>query len=168
LIQINLEYFGNFLRKVIDFFYPILRRYVSVQFFRYGIVGSFNLLFDWLLYFTFYNYLLQHRMLELNFITLSSHIAALVLKSPIVLLSGFLLQKYVTYSHSNLNAFTQFIRYSVVFVVNLLINYIGLKILVDLLSFWPTPSIMILSIITISFSYFSQKYFSFETIKTNT
>jgi putative flippase GtrA len=167
-MQINLEYFGNSLRKAIDFFYPLLRRYMSLQFFRYGIVGSLNLLFDWLLYFMFYNFLLQHRMLDLGFMTLSSHIAALAIKFPIVLFSGFLLQKYVTYSYSNLNASTQFLRYSLVFIVNLLINYVGLKILVDGLSFWPTPSIMILSIITIAFSYFSQKHFSFKTIKTNT
>jgi putative flippase GtrA len=166
--MINLEFFGKFLRNVIDFFYPLFRKYMSLQFFRYGIVGSINLLFDWLLYFLLYNYLLQHRMLDLGFVTLSSHIAALAIKFPIVLFSGFLLQKYVTYSYSNIKTSSQFLRYSLVFFVNLLINYIGLKILVDGFNFWPTPSIMIISIITITFSYFSQTHFSFKTIKTNT
>lgn len=160
--------FGNFLSKVIDFFYPLFHRHMSLQFFRYGTVGSLNLLFDWVLYFLIYNFLLQHRMIDLGLVTLSSHIAALVIKLPIVLFSGFMLQKYVTFSYSNLNISTQLLRYSLVFFGNLLISYIGLKILVDGFNFWPTPSIMIISIVTITVSYFSQKHFSFKTIKTNT
>jgi putative flippase GtrA len=50
-----------------------------------------------------------------------------------------------------------------VFFINLVINYIGLKILVDSLAFWPTPSNMIVSILTIFISYFSQKYYTFKT-----
>lgn len=166
-MRINIELFSNLLRKTIDFFYPLFRRYMSLQFFRYGTVGSLNLLFDWVLYFLIYNFLLQHRMIDLGLVTLSSHVAALVIKIPIVLFSGFLLQKYVTFAYSNLNISTQFLRYSLVFFANLLISYTGLKILVDGLSFWPTPSIMIISIVTITVSYFSQKHFSFI-IKTNT
>ncbi len=165
---INIKLFGSLFQKVIDFFYPLFRRYMSLQFFRYGAIGSLNLLFDWSLYFIIYNLLLQHRMIDLGRLTLSSHVGALVIKFPIVLFSGFLLQKYVTFSHSNLNVSTQFLRYSIVFFGNLLISYIGLKILVDGFSFWPTPSIMIISIVTITVSYFSQKYFSFKTIITDT
>jgi putative flippase GtrA len=167
-VRINLELFGNFLRNVIDFFYPLFRRYMSLQFFRYGTIGSFNLLFDWVLYFSIYNFLLQHRMIDFGLVTLSSHVAALVIKFPIVLFSGFLLQKYVTFSYSNLNISVQFLRYSLVFFGNLFISYIGLKILVDGCSLWPTPAIMIISIVTITISYFSQKHFSFKTLKMNT
>lgn len=162
------EGFGNFLSKVIDFFYPLFRRHMSVQFFRYGTVGSLNLLFDWVLYFIIYNFLLQQRMLDIGLVTLSSHVAALVIKFPIVLFSGFMLQRYVTFSNSDLNISTQFLRYSLVFSGNFLISYIGLKILVDGFNFWPTPSIMIISTVTIVISYFSLKHFSFKTIKTNT
>jgi putative flippase GtrA len=49
-----------------------------------------------------------------------------------------------------------------VFLTNLVINYLGLKILVDSLDFWPTPSNMIVSILTIFVSYFSQKYYIFK------
>lgn len=167
-MRINLELFGNFLRKVIDFFYPLFRRYMSLQFFRYGIVGSLNLLFDWVLFFFIYNFLFQHRMIDFGLITLSSHVAALVIKFPILLFSGFLLQKYVTFPYSNLNISVQFLRYSLVFFGNLFISYIGLKILVDRCSLWPTPSIMIISIVTITISYFSQKHFSFKILNMNT
>ena len=77
--------------------------------------------------------------------------------------SGFFLQKYVTFSNSTLSGKTQLFRYSTVFLINLVINYSGLKIFVDVLDFWPTPSNMIISILTIFLSFFSQKYYTFRT-----
>jgi putative flippase GtrA len=156
------EAIGDSIRRVIDFFYPPFQKYMSRQFFRYGSVGTVNLFFDWLLYFLIYNYVLHQKQLSLRILTLSSHIAAMAIKMPVVLLSGFILQKYVTYSSSGLKGRIQLFRYTVVFIINLTINYVGLKILVDLLDFWPTPSNMIVSILTIIVSYFSQKYYTFK------
>jgi putative flippase GtrA len=159
----GLEAFGNVMRRIIDFFYPPFKKYFTIQLFRYGLTGAANLVFDWFLYFLIYNYVLQHDMLNLGIVTLSSHIATMTIKIPIVLFSGFILQKYVTFSNSNLSGKTQLFRYSTVFLINLVINYGGLKILVDLLGFWPTPSNMVISILTIFLSFFSQKHFTFKT-----
>ncbi len=147
---------------LIDFFYPPFRRYMSLQFFRYGATGALNLVFDWVLYFLIYNYVLQHRMLELGFVTLSSHIAALGIKFPIVLASGFIMQKYVTFSGSELKGRIQLFRYLVVVLINLIVNYIGLKFFVEYLHIYPTPSIMLISVITIIVSFFSQKHYTFK------
>jgi len=155
---------GNSLRVFIDFFYPPFSRYMTEQFFRYGFTGALNLLFDWLLYYLIYNYVLQHEMLNLGIVTLSSHIGTMALKIPVVLVSGFLLQKYVTFTNSNIAGGTQLFRYAIVFLINLGINYLGLKILVDNFSFWPTPSNMIVSVVTIFISYFSQKHYTFKSM----
>jgi putative flippase GtrA len=162
------SYIGNYIGTIIDFFYPTFQKYMTLQIFKYGLAGTANLLFDWFLYFLIYNYVLQHEMLNLGIVTLSSHIAAMTIKMPIVLISGFLLQKYVTYSSSNLRGRIQLFRYTTVFLINLLINYIGLKILVDRLDLWPTPSNMIVSILTIFISYFLQKHYTFKTQPDNT
>lgn len=154
---------GNYIGTIIDFFYPPFQKYMTLQFFKYGLAGTANLLFDWFLYFFIYNYVLQHEMLNLGIVTLSSHIAAMTIKMPVVLISGFLLQKYVTFSNSKLSGRVQLFRYATVFFINLVINYLGLKILVDGLDFWPTPSNMIVSILTIFISYFSQKHYTFKT-----
>ena len=156
------ETLWDYLRKIIDFFYPLFSKYMTIQFFRYGITGAINLVFDWVMYFIIYNFILQHRMLHLGFVTISSHIASLGIKFPIVLFSGFLLQKYVTFSYSELRGRIQLFRYLVVFIVNLIINYIGLKILVDYCGFYPTPSNMLVSIFCIGVSYFSQKHYTFK------
>ena len=154
---------GNIIRRIIDFFYLPFQKYIPIQLFRYGLTGAANLVFDWFLYFFIYNFVLRHEMLNLGIVTLSSPIAAMLLKIPIVLFSGFLLQKYVTFSNSNLSGKTQLFRYSTVFFINLVINYSGLKILVDVLDFWPTPSNMIISILSVFLSYFSQKHYTFRT-----
>jgi putative flippase GtrA len=154
---------GNFIGTKIDFFYPPFQKYMTLQFFKYGMAGTVNLVFDWILYFLIYNFVLQHEMLNLGMVTLSSHIATMTIKIPIVLFSGFLLQKYVTFSYSKLSGRVQLFRYSTVFFINLVINYLGLKILVDSLDFWPTPSNMIISGLTIFISYLSQKHYTFKT-----
>lgn len=135
---------------------------MTVQFFRYGATGSANLVFDWVLYFLIYNFVLRKQMLELGFVTISSHIAALAIKVPIVLLSGFLLQKYVTFSSSGLNGRVQLFRYSIVFFANLCICYFGMKLLVDGFNIYPSPSNIIISIVTVFISYFSQKLYTFK------
>jgi len=156
---------GNLIRVAIDFCYAPFSKYMTLQFFRYGITGAANLVFDWILYFLIYNFVLQHKMLGLGFVTLSSHIATLAIKCPIVLFSGFLLQKYVTFSSSDLKGRIQLVRYSGIFFINLIISYMGLKYLVDGLNFYPSPSNMIVSVMTIFISYFSQKQYAFKTLE---
>jgi len=157
---------GGFIRGIIDFFYPPFRKIMTLQFFRYGVTGSANLVFDWVLYFLIYNFVLWHKMLDLGLVTLSSPIAALAIKVPIVLLSGFLLQKYVTFSSSDIIGRVQLFRYSIVFFANLGISYFGLKLLVDGFNLYPSPSNVIISILTVFISYFSQKLFTFKVSST--
>jgi putative flippase GtrA len=159
------ETIGGWIRTIIDFFYPPFRKFTTLQFFRYGVTGAANLVFDWVLFFVIYTFVLQHQMLNLGFITLSSHIATFCIKFPIVLFSGFLLQKYVTFNDSDLRGHVQLFRYLVVFVINLLVNYAGLKLLVDVFNLYPTISNMLVSIITVFISYFSQKRYTFKVVQ---
>ncbi len=153
---------GRFISSVIDFFYPPFKKYVSLQFFRYGVSGVANMAFDLTLFFLVYNFVLKHQMLDLGFLTLKSHNAALAIVFPISSFTGFLLQKYVTFTSSELRGHVQLFRYAMVIGANLLINYLGLKILVEIIGFFPTPSKMIITILTTIFSYFSQKKFTFK------
>ena len=153
---------GKLISDMIDFFYPPFRRYFSLQFFRYGVSGAANILFDWGLFSFIYNVVLQKQMMNLGVVTLSSPIAALFITFPVTFFTGFLLQKYVTFTESDLRGHKQLARYMLVVAVNLLINYTGLKILNGLLGLWPLASKMIITIITTIFSYFSQKKFTFR------
>ena len=155
---------GNSIRGVIDFFYPPFSKYMAIQFFRYGVSGVANMIFDWVLYFLVFHFVLHQQMLHLGIVTLSSHIAALFITFPITFLSGFLLQKYVTFSSSELRGHVQLFRYFVVLLANLVLNYLGLKLLVDTMRVFPTPAKMVVTVFTTLFSYFSQKKYTFKKI----
>ncbi|GAB1416668.1 hypothetical protein MASR2M117_20740 [Paludibacter sp.] len=153
---------GAYIRRIVDFFYPPFSKYFTIEFFRYGVTGFANLVFDWILYFCSFHFILQKQMLHLGVVTLSSHIAALAFSFPISFISGFLLQKYVTFTSSALKGKIQIVRYGLVVLFNLCLNYFGLKLLVDIAGFFPTPSKMGITIIAIIISYISQKKFTFK------
>lgn len=153
---------GLYIQKAIDFFYPPFNKLMAPEFFRYGVTGVGNMVFDWLLFYSIYHFVLHQEMLHLGFVTLGSHIAALVFTFPISFLSGFWLQKYVTFTASDLHGKTQLMRYALVVAINLGINYGGLKLFVEVFHFYATPSKMLITIITTIFSYVSQKKFTFR------
>lgn len=149
--------------RIIDFFYPPFRPYMSQQLFRYAACGGGNLVLDWVLFYLIFNFVFrQQKNWNLGIVTLSPHIASFVIVFPITLLSGFLLQKYITFSASNIRGRVQLFRYLLVVIANMLIIYAGLKIMVDHFGFWATPSKMAVTIFTITLSYLSQKKFTFK------
>jgi len=159
---------ANFITKIIDFFYKPFDKWVSEQFFRYAACGSANMVFDWVLYFILYNFVIGHELVYLNIeafneqICITPHIATLCIVFPITLFTGFWLNKYVTFTQSSLHGFRQLIRYISIVALNLAINYFGLKLCVEVWGWYPTPSKMFITIITVFISFFGQKYFSFR------
>lgn len=167
-----------FLTKIIDFFYelvchihPNMPKICSRQFFRYGACGGGNMVFDWILYFLFYHFLLNYfgnliylPNTGLSFLpaAITPHILAFCLTFPITLLTGFLLNKYITFTQSSIRGWRQLGRYCLIVLINLIVNYVGLKFFVEICQLYPTPSKMLVTLITVAISYFGQKYYSFK------
>ena len=160
---------AQIIKKIIDFFYPPFRPLMSEQLFRYAACGGGNLVLDWILYFLIYNFVIGHELVYINLSPLTSnlcltpHIATLCIVFPITLLTGFWLQKYVTFTASKLNGWHQLSRYILIVALNLAINYFGLKLCVEILGWYPTPSKMCITLITVAISYLGQKYYTFRT-----
>ena len=157
---------ARFITKIIDFFYLPFHRFIPEQLFRYAACGGGNMVLDWVLYFLIYNYGVGH---DLQYFTLcgfelciTPHILTLCIVFPITLLTGFWLNKYVTFTQSSLRGWRQFGRYILIVAVNLLVNYFGLKVCVELLGRYPTPSKMFITCITVAISFIGQKYYSFR------
>lgn len=162
--------------SVVDFFYPLFEKILSRELFRYAACGGGNMVLDWVLYFLIYNYVIGHEIITfdlshlINFSPLQGglkgaitpHIATLCIVFPITLLTGFWLNRNVTFTQSTLRGWNQLLRYILVVAVNLLINYVGLKLCVEVLSWYPTPSKVLITLVTVAVSYFGQKYFSFR------
>jgi putative flippase GtrA len=156
--------------KCIDFFYHPFRKWMSLQLFHYAACGGGNLVLDWFLYFITYNFVVGHENLIFQ-ITLfntrftqviTPHIAALCIVFPITLVTGFWLQKNVTFTHSDVSKGMQLWRYIVIVMLNLAVNYYGLKLCVDILGWFPTPSKVLITLFTVAVSYVGQKYYTFK------
>lgn len=98
----------------------------------------------------------------MRYLAMTPHIAAFVFTFPITFASGFMLGKYVSFQGSSLRGHTQLMRYGMVTGANILINYLGLKLLVEVLGLYPSPSNVIISIFCAVLSYFLQHYFTFS------
>ena len=164
---------AQIITKIIDFFYLPFAKWMSRQLFRYAACGGGNLVLDWVLYFLIYNFVIGHEIVNLQFTihnsqftqALTPHIATLCIVFPITLLTGFWLQKYVTFTASQLNGWRQLWRYIMIVVLNLAINYFGLKLCVEVCGWYPTPSKMAITLITVAISYLGQKYYTFRVNK---
>ena len=158
---------SQIITKIIDFFYRPFSKYVPQQLFRYAACGGGNMVLDWVLYFVVYNFVVGHELVYITLpvvseICLTPHIMSLLIVFPITLLTGFWLNKYVTFTQSSLRGYNQLFRYILVVMLNLSVNYFGLKLFVEVCGIYPTPSKMIITIITVIISFFGQKYFSFR------
>ena len=80
----------------------------------------------------------------------------------LVLGIGFFLMKYVVFHDSNIRGRVQLFRYFFVFVSNLFINYILLKILVEYLNVYAILAQVISTTVVIIISYLLQRHFTFK------
>ena len=150
------------LTKVIDFFYPPFRKFMSIELFRYGCCGGLNLALEWVLYYVFYHFVFRGELLDLGFVAITPHIAAFLFKFPITFLTGFWMARHISFSGSSLRGRTQIVRYLLVTIGNIVLNYVGLKLFVEVFQWWPTISYVIISIICVTFSYLTNKFYSFK------
>lgn len=155
----------NSLISVIDSFYFLFKRFLPLKTYRYAVCGGSNVVLDMCLYFICYNFVLQKHNVDLFFVVLSPHIASLFFVFPITFLTGFALNKYITFQESNLPGKVQLVRYLMVGLSGFVLSYLCMKLFVDVLGFYPTPSRFITLVIAIVYSYILQNKFSFKVRK---
>ncbi len=153
--------------SVLDIFYPLFKRFMPIQTYHYAACGGSNTLFNIFLYHMFYNFVLHKQVLDLGFIAFKPHIAAFILAFFITFPIGFYLSMYVVFQGSHLRRRIQLVRYFMVAMACVGLNYILLKFFIETLG-WnehPTLSLIATAVIVVMFSYFSQRFFSFRTAK---
>lgn len=165
-IFIQMNPINSFLQKhiisLLAFFHKPFSKIIPFQLFRYGVSGVANMIFDWFLYFVFYNFIFCHNIVHIGPIAISAHIASFIFTFPITFLSGFWLSRYISFKESIVRGHIQLIRYLLVVCGCILLNYICLKFFVEYCGFYPTPSKMLTTGITTVFSFLMQKFFTFK------
>lgn len=149
----------------IDYFYPPFKKILPLQTFRYAVCGVSNLLLDLFLFYISFHYILNEEVLDLGFVVLKPYNAALVFAFIITFPTGFLLNKYIVFKGSYLRSHVQFLRYMLIVAVNLFLNYAILNVLVQYMHFFPTIAKGFAILIIVTFSYLSQKHFTFRQVR---
>ena len=157
-----LVYMRKRIISLVDFFYPPFRKMFPLQTFRYAVCGGSNMVLDIILFYVSFNYILHQRDLNLGFITLKPYNAALFMAFCITFPLGFLLSKYVVFDGSYLKGYVQLLRYVLIVGINLILNYVILNVLVQYMHFYPTVARIFAVAIIVTFSYLSQKHFTFK------
>jgi putative flippase GtrA len=150
--------------RVLDIFYPLFRRIMPIQTFHYAACGGLNTLLSLSLYFISYNFVFEKQVVHFGPLAFQPHIAALLFSFVFTLPIGFYLSMYITFQGSYLRRRIQFMRYFIVILGCMAINYVLLKIFVEVIGWFPTPSQLLTTIVVILFNYFFQRNFSFKKV----
>ena len=149
--------------RTIDLFYRWpFDRILSRELFRYAACGGGNMLSDAVLYFLIYHYIIAERYLDLGFVVVSPPIASLAVVFPFTFLIGFWLNRNIAFRGSRRKTRTQLLRYLLSVAGAIALNYLCMKIFVDALHFWPTPSKLLTTVISALYSYAAARYFTFR------
>ncbi len=150
------------LLRLIDSFYFLFKKLMPIKTYRYMVCGGGNLVLDIVLYFLVFHYVLFQKELDLGWIIFKPHIAAFFIVFPITFFTGFLLNKYIAFNESNLKGKIQLFRYGIVVAGAILLNYVLLRLFVDVWGFYPTPSKIVVTVISVVYSYTLQNRFTFR------
>lgn len=152
----------NFVEIILDFFYPPFSRVIDRQTFRYLICGGGNTLLGLVIFYVCHKFIFNEQDVNLAGVPFKSYSAAYFISFLITFPIGFLLSRYVVWQQSNLRGRVQLFRYFLLVMACFVVNYVCLKLFVELLHIWPTVSQVLSTLIVISFSYLTQKHFSFK------
>ena len=149
--------------KAIDLFYvKPLRTFVSQQVFRYLACGATTALLDAVWYYAIYHYLVAERFVDLGVVVVSPHIAALCIVFPITFFTGFWLNRNVAFRVTDLSSAPQLAKYALTVGGSIALNYGCMKLFVEVLGIWATPSKMLTTAVCALYSFIAGLYFTFR------
>ena len=138
------------------------KRLVSRDIFAYGLCGGANMALDTLWYFVIYHYIVAERFIDLGVVVVSPHIASLIVVFPITFFTGFWLNRNVAFRATEYKTRGQLIRYALSVLGSIALNYLCMKLFVEHLYIWPTPSKMLTTAVSVVYSFLAAKYFTFR------
>lgn len=136
---------------------------LSRTMFRYAVCGGANMVLDVVWYFIIYHYIVAERYLDLGFVVMSPHVASLVVVFPITFFTGFWLNRNVAFCATELGSGRQLLRYALSVVGSVILNYICIKLFVEVVGIWPTPAKALTTAVCVVYSYLAGRYFTFRT-----
>ena len=154
---------AKLITRAIDLFYvKPLRKLVPQQVFRYLACGGITILLDIIWYYIIYHFIICEQYIDLGFVVVSPHIAALCIVFPITFFTGFWLNRNVAFRATRFSSLPQLAKYALTVVGSILLNYLCMKLFVESFGIWATPSKMLTTVICSLYSYLAGRYFTFR------
>ena len=148
--------------RFIDLFYVSpFNRIFSREVFRYAACGGTNMVLDLVWYFVVYHYVVAERFVNLGFVVMSPHVASLVVVFPITFFIGFWLNRNVAFCATQVGSGKQLVKYALSVVGSILLNYVCIKLFVEVCNIWPTPAKALTAAVCVVYSYLAGRYFTF-------
>ncbi|MBX3254441.1 MAG: GtrA family protein [Chitinophagaceae bacterium] len=151
--------------SLLDSLYVPVRKLLDKQTFRYIACGGGNTLLDILIYFVSYNFILKKQIVHTPVISISPYIAAFMISFIITFPIGFYLMRNIVFPGSHLRGRIQLFRYFMLVVICVLLNYLFIKLFVERFHMYPTIAKIVTTAIVISFSYLTQRNYTFKSKK---
>lgn len=157
---------GKLIKSLLDLCYPLFARLFDKQTYYYAACGGTNLVSSWIFFYLFYQFLFEKRIFNLAVGGQTYVVSAYTLSSMLCFLIafclGFLLNKFVVFTESQLMGRVQLFRYAVSAGFSWLGNYLMLKILIEGLQFYPSIANVCSSAFVVLLSYFLQRKYTFK------
>ena len=159
------DFISKLILDLIDWVYPLFRKFMPLQTFRYAACGGGNTVLDILGFFLSYNYLFHKQPIHIGWLTISPHIASFMVSFCVTFPIGFYLSRYVVFQETAVKKTEQLLKYFFVVLGCIFLNYAFLKFFVDYQGWFATPAKIVTTFFVVIFSYTSQKNFTFKASK---
>jgi len=142
----------------------MIRKLYHNKVMRYAFAAGLATFVDVIAYYISFHFILQKTDLQFfdDALTVSAPIASLGISYTCGLITNFTVTKLFVFKESNLRTRHQFLRYILVAIAVLILNYIAMKFFVFVLNWYPTLSRIISALGVGMLSYLSHKYYSFS------
>lgn len=155
----------QFINQVLEFFYPLMKRWMPFQVFSYLSVGAANTIFNIGLFILSFYFLTLNENIFIYKVALE---LATIFSFIVTLITGFWLSKNFAFkeaSNEKMEQRKQFGKYALVSLQGQFSDYIITKGLVLFLLFHSSVAYCISTIIMLILNYFLQKFFTFRVPK---
>lgn len=117
---------------------------------------------DLVWYFVIYHFVVAERFWDLGFVVISPHVSSLIVVFPITFFTGFWLNRNVAFCATDFGQGRQLVRYALSVVGSILLNYVCIKLFVEVFYIWPTPAKALTTAVSVVYSYLAGRYFAFK------
>jgi putative flippase GtrA len=144
----------------------MITKVFQLKIIRYGIAAAIATVVDVSVYFMAFNYIFKKEDFHLlHLVTLGAPTVSLILSYSCGLITNFTISKYFVFTDSDLRGHHQLMRYVMVAVLILFLNYGFMSFLIKTMEWFPTIARATSAIVIGFISFAIHKVFSFKVSK---